>query len=252
MSEPAGARAPRSLPALVIVTLLALLGIAGLTGLGIWQVQRLCWKLALIERVETRIRATPIPAPGPERWPAIVQDAYLRVTLAGHFLHDRETLVQAVAELGGGFWVMTPLMTDAGFTVLVNRGFVPPDRRDRSSRAAAQQAGTATVTGLLRLSEPDGGFLRANAPAEDRWHSRDVAAIARARGLTETAPYFVDADATPNPGGFPVGGLTVLRFSDNHLVYALTWFTLVLMLAGAVVFVLRGEYRLRRGMEAGH
>ena len=100
--------------------------------------------------------------------------------------------------------------------------------------------------------QPGGGFLRTNAPAEDRWHSRDVAAIAAARGLTPVAPYFVDADATPNPGGFPVGGLTVVRFSDNHLVYAATWFALAAMLAGALGFVLRHEFRLRRAREQAH
>lgn len=248
MSEPAAARAPRSLPALACAALLALLGVAGLAGLGMWQIQRLGWKLALIERVETRIRAAPVPAPGPDRWPGIGADEYLRVTLSGRFQHDRETLVQAVTELGGGFWVMTPLVTDAGFPVLVNRGFVPPDRRAPNSRDAGLPAGTVTVTGLLRLSEPGGGFLRTNAPAEERWHSRDVAAIAQARGLKEAAPYFVDADGAPNPGGFPVGGLTVLRFANNHLVYALTWFALALMLAGATAFALCGENRLRQGM----
>jgi len=252
VSEPAAARAPRSLPALAIGTFLALLCIGGLLGLGAWQVQRLGWKHALIERVESRVRATPVPAPGPERWPAIAQDEYLRVTAAGRFLHEREALVQAVTDRGSGFWVLTPLVTEAGFPLLVNRGFVPPDRRDRASRETALPSGTVTVTGLLRLSEPGGGFLRSNAPAEDRWHSRDVGAIAQARSLDGAAPYFVDADATPNPGGFPVGGLTVLRFSDNHLVYALTWFALALMLTAALFFVLRGEYRLRKGTEHGH
>ena len=79
------------------------------------------------------------------------------------------------------------------------------------------------------MTEPGGGFLRANDPAANRWYSRDVAAIAAARGLGRTAPYFVDADAAPNPGGLPVGGLTVVKFPDNHLVYALTWFALMLL-----------------------
>jgi surfeit locus 1 family protein len=239
-------RAPRPLALLCLAWVLAVLGIAGFTGLGVWQLQRLGWKLALIERVESRIHADPVAAPGPDRWAGIAGEEYRRVRLRGRFLHDRETLVQAVTERGGGFWVLTPLATDAGFTVLVNRGFVLPERRDPASRSQAQPDGEVSVTGLLRLSEPGGGFLRVNAPGEDRWHSRDVAAIAQSRGLGETAPYFVDADATPNIGGFPVGGLTVLRFPNNHLVYALTWFTLALMLAGAMVFVIRGEYRLRR------
>ncbi len=252
MSDPAAARAPRSLLALFLAGLVALAGVAGFAGLGVWQVQRLGWKHALIERVEARMRAAPVPAPGPERWSATGRDEYLRVALAGRFLHDRETLVQAVTERGAGFWVLTPLVTDAGFTVLIDRGFVPPERRDPGSRAQALPTGAVSVTGLLRLSEPGGGFLRSNAPAEGRWYSRDVAAIARARGLSDAAPYFVDADATLNPGGYPVGGLTVLRFADNHLVYALTWFALALMLAAALLFVLRGEYRLRQGMEREH
>jgi surfeit locus 1 family protein len=83
-----------------------------------------------------------------------------------------------------------------------------------------------TVTGLLRVSEPGGAFLRSNDPAADRWYSRDVAEMARARGLDRVAPYFLDADAAPNRGGYPVGGLTVVHFRDPHLVYALTWFAL--------------------------
>ncbi|MFA6965321.1 SURF1 family protein [Bosea sp. (in: a-proteobacteria)] len=232
--------------------MVALTCVAGLAGLGIWQIQRLGWKQALIQRVETRIRAEPVPAPGPAHWGGIGEDEYLRVRLTGRFLHDRETLVQAVTERGGGFWMLTPLVSEAGFTVLVNRGFVPPERRDPGSRAEARPGGSVTLTGLLRLSEPGGGFLRENAPDRDRWHSRDVAAIAQTRGLENAAPYFVDADATPNPGGFPVGGLTVLRFANNHLVYALTWFALALMLACAMIFVLRGEYRLRHGTERQH
>ncbi len=249
MTSAAAARAPRSRATLVLVALVALAGIVGFARLGIWQVERLFWKRALIERVESRIHAPAIAAPGPAAWADIAEAEYTRVSLTGHFLHEREALVQAVTERGAGSWVLTPLVTDSDFTVLVNRGFVPPERRERASRAQALPEGTVTVTGLLRLSEPGGGFLRANAPAEDRWHSRDVAAIAAARSLSPVAPYFVDADATPNPGGFPVGGLTVVRFSDNHLVYAVTWFALAAMVAAALAFVLRHEARLRRARE---
>jgi len=214
---------------------LVLLLVAG-CGLGIWQMQRMSWKHDLIAAVESRSRAVPVAAPGPRHWPSITaeKDAYRHVYLTGRFQHDRETLVQAVTERGGGFWVMTPLDTGA-FTVLVNRGFVPADARDPASRAQGNPAGITTVRGLLRVSEPDGGFLRANDPAAGRWYSRDVAAIARARGLARTAPYFVDADDAPNAGGLPIGGLTVLRFSDNHLAYALTWF----ILAAGCAFAIR-------------
>ncbi len=215
--------------------------VAMLLALGIWQLERRVWKLDLIGRVERRAHAEAVPAPGPAAWPAInrADDEYRRVTLSGRFLNDRETLVQALTVEGSGYWVVTPLQTGAG-VVLVNRGFVPADRRDPASRSAGNPDGPVAVTGLLRISEPGGGFLRHNDPAGNRWYSRDVMAIASARGLSGVAPFFVDADATPNPGGLPIGGLTVIAFPNNHMVYALTWFTLALMLAGA------GLQRLRR------
>ena len=127
---------------------------------------------------------------------------------------------------------MTPLRRDDGAILFVNRGFTPGRRT-----AYARPQGRVRVTGLLRLTEPDGGVLRANDPAADRWYSRDVAAIAQSRGLT-AANCFVDAQASPSPG-YPVGGLTIIRFPNNHLQYAITWFALATMTLGAYVLVLR-------------
>jgi surfeit locus 1 family protein len=227
------------------VVLLLLVG--GLVSLGTWQLFRLSWKLDLIARVEQRVHAAPAAPPAREAWPAVTAaaDEYRHVRVRGTFLHDKEAFVQAVTASGGGFWVLTPLRTGAGDIILVNRGFVPPDRRDPASRASAQMSGDTEITGLLRMTEPNGGFLRSNDPAADRWHSRDVAAIAAARGLNGVAPFFIDADATPKPGGVPLGGLTVIAFSNNHLVYALTWYAMAALLAGAAVWLWRGERRPR-------
>jgi surfeit locus 1 family protein len=205
----------------------ALLAALGLAALGVWQLERRVWKHELVAAVDARLDAAPFAAPAPDKWGAInaKDDAYRRVGARGVFRHDRETLVQAVTDRGAGYWVLTPLETPR-FTLLVNRGFVPKHRREPKARLAGNAEGAVTVTGLLRVTEPAGAFLRSNDPAADRWFSRDVAAIAKARGLSRTAPYFVDADRAPNLGGYPVGGLTVVRFPDNHLVYALTWFAL--------------------------
>ncbi|MHA6723664.1 SURF1 family protein [Sphingomonas sp. RS2018] len=205
--------------------------------LGVWQVERRAWKLDLIARVERRLHAAPVPPP--VRWRDDM--AYTRVRVAGRFRHDRETLVQALTERGAGWWVMTPLDTGRGI-LLVNRGFVPAEYRAPSARPPA--TGTVTVTGLARATEPGGGFLRGNDPAAGRWYSRDVAAIASSRGLSGVAPYFIDADATPNPGGYPVGGLTVVAFRNTHLIYALTWFALAAMSGfGAWLLLRRGGVR---------
>jgi surfeit locus 1 family protein len=225
----------------------AVIGMALLIGLGVWQLERRVWKLDLIGRVEQRVHAAPVSAPGPSSWPRInaADDAYRHVRVTGRFLGARETLVQAVTERGGGYWVVAPFRAMEGFTVLVNRGFVPADRAQSESRAA-QAPGETTLTGLLRVTEPGGAFLRHNDPAADRWYSRDVAAIAAARGIQEVAPYFIDVDRSADPAALPVGGLTIIAFPNNHLLYALTWFGLAVMLAGWSLFVALQEWRLRR------
>jgi surfeit locus 1 family protein len=215
-----------------------LAGVAVLVSLGVWQMHRLAWKRELIERVAERIHAPAVSAPGPAAWPSVnaAGHEYLRVRVQGRYLNDRETLVQAVTRLGPGFWVMTPFQTEQGYTVLINRGFVPFVNRAVASRRQGQFETQTTVIGLLRMSEPHGGFLRVNDNANDRWYSRDVLAIAAARRITNAAPYFIDADASdPTIAGAPVGGLTVVTFANNHLQYALTWFTLAVMLGGATL-----------------
>jgi surfeit locus 1 family protein len=165
------------------------------------------------------------------------RDAYRHVAIRGRFLNDRETLVQALTEDGAGFWVMTPLRSDTGFVVLVNRGFVPAERAVPAMRK--QVDGVTDVTGLLRTSEPGGSMLRSNQPAQNRWFSRDVAAIAHARGLRWTAPYFIDADAGQDRVVWPRGGMTVLAFPNNHLIYSITWFGLAALSLTGLVLVLR-------------
>lgn len=221
-----------------VLLILAGAGVA----LSVWQLERRAWKHALIDAVETRAFASAQPAPPPEAWNTLSaeRDAYRKVTIDGTFDHERETLVRAVTDIGSGYWVLTPLMSER-FTVLVNRGFVPLDKKDWKARMTANGSGPVKITGLLRFSEPRGGFLRTNLPEQDLWYSRDVTAISKVRQLGNTAPYFIDADSKPNRGGYPIGGLTVLRFSDNHLVYALTWFALAAGCLGGLIVLLRAR-----------
>ncbi len=207
-----------------IVTGLLLATITLLIGLGVWQIERRTWKLALIAQTERQLRAAPVAAPPPSA-PIDADDAYKPVVATGRYRAGTDTYVQAVTDLGGGFWVLTPFDTDRGFTLLVNRGFVPADQRGKVAPPTAPQS----IRGLLRLTEPGGGFLRSNDPAGDRWYSRDLAAIAEARHLGRVAPYFIDASEPRT--GWPRGGMTVVRFRNSHLVYALTWFGLALLVA---------------------
>ncbi|MFZ6711822.1 SURF1 family protein [Undibacterium sp. TC9W] len=233
---------------------------AGFISLGTWQVLRLQWKLDLIERVEQRVHAEPVPIPGFSLWPHInaSADEYRHVQVSGVFLYEKTILAQATTELGGGFWVMTPLATADGATILINRGFIPEKMattyRTSPEKDRLPTSGTSSiqVTGLLRITEPAGGFLRKNDPAGNRWYSRDVNAIAAATGLTRPAPFFIDADASPasnKPGtqqnevsaNTPVAGLTVIHFHNNHLIYAVVWFSLAAMTAAAWAYVMRDK-----------
>jgi len=218
----------------------AALASVGFAALAAWQVQRLGWKDDLIARVEQRLQAEPVAPPSA---PVSKADEYRRLRLHGRF-EPREALVQATTELGGGHWVIAPLRLDDGRAVLVNRGFVPPEQRAPEAHAAP--AGPVELVGLLRLSEPGGGPLRRNEPEQDRWYSRDVAGIAARLGLPgPVAPYFVDESADPaQPLRYPRPGLTVLRFANNHAVYALTWLALAAMAAAAAVYLVREERRL--------
>ncbi|HWV21784.1 MAG TPA: SURF1 family protein [Devosia sp.] len=210
----------------------------GFGALGVWQVERLAWKNGLIASVEARSTAAPLDLDRAD-WGAIDPEAseYQRVSVTGRFA-GADTLSQAVTVHGGGFWVMTPLLLDDGRAVLVNRGFVTPAQRDAGIE---RPEGHVTITGLLRASEPDGGFLRSNDPQAGRWYSRDVAEIGAAGGIGNLAPFFVDADA--GDAAYPIGGLTVLTFSNNHLVYALTWFGLTLLSLFALFWLLRDRWR---------
>ena len=244
-----------------ILTAIALLVLLLFAGLGTWQVVRLQWKLALIDKVDTRVHAAPREIPLSPTWPAIraADDEYRHVRVRGHFLFDLTTPVQAVTVRGSGFWLITPLCRPDGSVVLVNRGFVPGALGGASGYGVTRAGPDACaggdvggvggaavdVSGLLRLTEPKGGFLRLNDAAGGRWYSRDVGAIATARNLTRVAPFFIDVDARqsgtagPRDGTPPVGGLTVISFPNNHLVYALTWFALAAMVGAAWYWIAR-------------
>lgn len=223
--------------------------------LGTWQLKRLQWKQDLIQRVTQRVHAPAVAAPDPSRWSQINAEAdeYRHVKITGIFLYNLTTRVQAVTQFGRGFWLMTPLRCVDGSVVLINRGFVP--EKEKISGQVLQGSTKnklselVQISGLMRMSEPNGAFLRRNDPANNRWYSRDIHAVAAMHKLSRVAPYFIDAEAPKiilqqntrdkYPVEYPIAGLTVIQFHNNHVVYALTWYALALMLAGYSYWLVR-------------
>ena len=204
--------------------------------LGAWQLQRLDWKRDLIARTEAAVTAAPVAAPSPDMLTDDDAIEYRRVVVSGRYLPADDTLVRAVTGFGAGYWVMTPFQTDQGWRLLVNRGFVAVDQV--SDYDPAPTGADQSLTGLMRWTQEDGAFLRANDPAGDRWFSRDTQAIAGATGLDPVAPWFLDLDRGPGQGA-PIGGLTVVSFPNSHLSYALTWFAMAAGLAFLLFFIHR-------------
>lgn len=239
-------------PRLILITLVAVIGIGGFTTLGLWQVQRLQWKLDLIERVDSRIHADPIPAPGRKDWPAITadKDEYRRVSLTGQFLND-DVLIYTPSDYGPADWVLSPLKRDDGTIVMVNRGVVPDDLA-RSGTYDQVITDTVTVTGLLRMSEDKGWlFSRKNDPGAGQWYRRDIGSITAAKGFDPAAPYFVDQELT-DPKSWPRGGQTVVQFRNAHLSYALTWFALAGVVLVGYLLVLNSHLTPKRQDEFDH
>jgi len=228
-----------------------------LVGLGVWQVQRLEWKNALIARVAERIEADPIAAPGPQSWSGLdVADLeYQPVAVRGRFLHEYEAHVFTVLAAprgpfsGMGYLVLTPFETDDDWIVYVNRGFVPEDRKDAATRLDGQIDGAVTVSGLLRAPRRPTWFSARDDLAGNVWFSRDPKLFAAWSGLAPqtVAPYTIDAGFEPGlAGGLPQGGETLVQFPNNHFGYALTWFGLAAGLAGVFFVFARGRLRSRR------
>ncbi|NLR73168.1 SURF1 family protein [Novosphingobium sp. ERN07] len=205
--------------------------------LAVWQVQRLQWKEALIARVEAGMRASPLPV---KRLPAsdLVSLEYRRVSLNGRYDAQGTVLVAGASTRGSGYWVLTPV-SGAARTVYVNRGFVPLGSKLLDVRQDTP-TGPVFITGLLRRTEPGGGFLRANRPTENRWYSRDVAQIAVSKSVSADPRLFIDAiTEAPSSPSAPIPGLTIINFPNNHLAYALTWAALSILSAGAAIMLWR-------------
>lgn len=235
-----------------LAVLLGLIGLAVLLSLGTWQMQRLKWKEGLLATIDQRMHSQPISLQQAERLFEESGDVdYVPVSVNGVFVHEGERHFLATWKGQSGFYVYTPLKLEDGRFLLVNRGFVPYGMKEASSRAEGQVQGTLAVTGLGRnpLAEKPSSIVPDNDLAKNVFYWKDRDAMAASAGLPAgytLVPFFLDADATPNPGGWPAGGVTIVDLPNNHLEYAVTWYGLAVALAGVLLFSLVGRRKRRR------
>ena len=238
---------------LLVPTIMVVLALPILIGLGFWQLERLAWKERLITAIAEGTKAEPLDV----AWfydglagKPLEAGEYMRVTAKGRFLHEKELYLYAPSPTQGpGFQVVTPfVLAGTERMVLVNRGFVPEALKDPAARPAGQVSGETAVTGLVRAPASKGSFTPDNDAKANLWFWRDfdgMVAAAFADGVMpqKTIPLFIDAE-TAAPGGWPQGGATELKLPNRHLEYALTWFGLAAALAA--IYAMYAIGRLRR------
>lgn len=239
-------------PVAAVATLLAS---AAMIALGSWQLQRLSWKEALIAKVESRLGAAPVRLDDALAREAAGEDMeYQPVRIEGVFAHDLEAHVFGTHEGAAGAFVFTPLDAAAPGGgrrfVYVNRGFAPQAFRDAAARASGQVSGEVVVEGLLRRAETPPPiarrFLPADQPDDNLWFRRDPEVLAERHGVA-TIPFYIDSYGRESAAPWPKGGTTRVEFSNRHLEYALTWFSLAAALLA--VFVAFSLKRARPGEE---
>lgn len=221
-----------------------------LLGLGTWQLDRMQWKTALIDEIQSRIAAPPAPLAEAlaEAGDDLDSVQYRRVSLSGAFRHDAEMYLAARSMNGNpGYHVVTPFQVTSDGIVLVDRGWVPLERKLPDARAEGQVAGPVTIEGVIRVPRTEKSWLQPdNEPANNMWFWVDLPAMAAQAGAGDVAPVYVEAGPAETPGGFPIGGQTRVNLPNDHLQYAITWYAFVVILA--VIYVI---YHRRPGDAKG-
>jgi len=210
-------------------TLFTVPAVIVMVGLCVWQVQRLFWKEGLIAERQARVAeaAIPLPAAGSD----LSDLEFRKVRLEGSFQHDKELYLGARSLNGNpGYQILTPFTLADGQVLLINRGWVPVERKLPEHRAEGQVAGPVAVEGLVRLPRGAAFMQPDNEPQHNMWFFIDLPAMAGHADLPLRTDLYVDAGPAENPGGYPLVGQTRIELPNDHLQYAITWGLLALAL----------------------
>jgi len=230
---------PTLWPTLITIPFLVVLLV-----LGFWQIQRLEWKTRLIRELEIRAAANPITLPtDPRIEPADLANRRVKVT--GHYMYETELhLLNRVRKGVPGINIITPLVRDDdGEIVMVNRGWAPMDWPGTPIEEHGREPIRVEVTGIVRIPNPPGWMTPKNQPAKNEWYFVDLTAMSRAAGTLANTNYYIYATAERALSDAPAPFLTPdpnewhIDLPNNHLSYAITWFSLaVVLLAIYVIF----------------
>ncbi|UFZ02985.1 SURF1 family protein [Bradyrhizobium ontarionense] len=222
-------------------------------GLGVWQLQRGAAKHQLIAALTDRISAAPAPLPPQSVWPTLTPatDEFRRVSFTASYAKLPDAMVYSAGSAvredvsGPGTWAFLPARLPSGETVVVDAGFVANTMQERAvqDRAAAKlvTGEPVTLTGYLRFPEAAGLLTTAENRDKRLWFTRDHLAMAKTLGWGEVAPFYIDLETPVPENGIPQPGPLSPHLRDEHMQYAITWFSLAAALIIAFAVWARGR-----------
>lgn len=210
----------------IFALVLGLAGAGVLIGLGVWQMQRLVWKEAIIAGAEEMMAADPIPLPAV---PDPAADRYRAVSVTGAFTGEEAHVLTSTREAGPGFLVVAAYATADGRRILVDRGYVP-----ETAKTTPRPGREVAVTGNLNWPDDVTGSTPPYDATRAIWYGRDLAGLA---AILQTEPVLIIARSDTGDGITPQP-VTVAGFRNNHWQYAVTWFSLAAVWLGMTVFLL--------------
>ena len=236
--------------------LFTLVMVAIFIGLGVWQLQRRVEKHALIAALTERLAAAPEPLPEASQWRALTsaRDEFRRVSFTATYARAPDAMVYSAGSAvredisGPGTWAFLPARHASGETIVINTGFVENTMQEREveDRAVAQlvTGQPVTLTGYLRFPEHPGLLTPAENRTKRLWFARDHEAMASQLGWGNVAPFYIDLEQPVPANGLPKPGPLSVHLRDEHMQYALTWFSLAVVVVIAFAVWMRGRRRV--------
>ena len=223
----------------VVPTLITLSGMVILLALGFWQLERLAWKTAINQQRQNAVVQPPKPIP--QNHQLRVEDAFHPVQAEGRFLHDKEMYLAARSKRGSiGYHLITPfVLADKSGVVLVNRGWIPSDYKNRQTRSTTDPEGQISIEGLLRFERQPNIFVPNNDTADNFWFFIDIDAMAAYAAVMNVRIFYIelfDSNGQHDDDIYPLTNQSRVLLPNDHFHYALFWFSLSLALL--VIYVL--------------
>ncbi len=225
----------------LIPTIISLISFAVCIALGVWQIQRMHWKNDLIAKAEAGLKSSPKPFASDATY-----QEFEKLEVSGVFIHDKEMLFGQYYGDQWGYKVVTPLKTQKGKYVFINRGWIPKENRDASTRSEQQTEKPVTIVGLVRLGNKKGLFTPENDAAKNFWFWFDITAMKSYTGLENATDFVIEKVATDQEKDartLPIPAKEEVKFYNAHLAYVITWFGIALSIL--VIYIAYGIMRAK-------